>query len=1076
MSRSILIFFLFLFFVNIFSKLIPSETDCLYNLIVLTKSTATFKLRNDSNWGYFCEDYPNNFKCDDNKGLLASLTMGTGGTVDSNSFNCFQKEGLIINLSVFQLDTNFFFDGNNFKNFSFVLNNCIIKSLSNPIKNVNTLTISTNSIFQSTLNASIPVSSLVDLTSFTLSNNVPASGDLYYYFTNDLTSSASGKTKIKYIQTTTKNVPSLTYVDSVESVNLFFGGGVKNDLSNVTTYTSVKALQLNGNSLSYTFPTDSFRGLTNLDKLYLNNLYFLKPVDQSIDLSTMIGLTQFTIVAPGSFSTDSIKALPMKSLKSFSISQCTIKSGYPIPGIFNTPDSVIQSISITNCGMPDNLDILLPLPKSLRYLELTNNPLKGTISDQFCTLQTLKLPTTVLILGILPTCFSCHFKNNAILKANLNLGPAIVNNQNCTRLLPNLKIDPLLNRTILYGLDLGFDPSYFTTVPNTNDWKVDIPSYQFYRNGMDISTFTFNFIYAGISFTLSSGGPVVTSLYVSNVGLLTIKGSGFSYNISGTVFTILNDQYCQIRSTTFDTIICQLFAYTNVTKTKIDATSVLKISGQLDYVFNVTYLPDFTNYYLNCSEDCTGKGFCDRNSGQCICNCHSKGSCDIRNRVCKCFTFWLGDECTIPDHYVSSIVPSNILGGNVTLKGWYGDDHNNPSVFIGSLECIISEISYSTIKCLIGPGSGVKSVTVIQNGHSWIGQNIYFYNNTILNCPNNCTNSTMGICDQRIGQCNCLKSNFIGPDCSIEVIKQPPKSNTTVDTGTGSTDLNSDKTKYTIKITKLLELDFSNNPVNTIDLFENNWNFKKINGSGIGSDSGSDQNSNNLYIFNKVVPSKCNITYIIEEVENDKEFTFADITFKVSSGSIKLTVEINNYTYISGLNTLQLQMESSVDVIKNEDGTINDQQCDVAKIKNIDTENSALNYVTITKDGTVLYGRFINRALSDQRPTYITSEIVDKNISSITVGLNLPHCIDCIIDPDFSILVQNKEFQSDCKSSGSDDNENIWFLPVVIVVPVVSATIIVILSLVVYTKYRRALRLKLQSLMDPKTIKMNDLK
>ncbi|KAM9993916.1 hypothetical protein ACTFIZ_011877 [Dictyostelium cf. discoideum] len=1073
---NILILIIFLFFGNSFSKLIPSETDCLYNLIVVSKSTGTFKLRNDSNWGYYCEDYPNNFKCS-NDGLLTSLTMnGASIKIDSNNLNCFQKENLIFNLSLFSLDSNFFFQGNNFKNYSFELINCIIQSLSNPIKNINSLTIGTNTLFQVVLNASIPISSLIELKSFTLLNNL-ATGELHYFYTNDL-SSTSSKSNLKSIESVTRNIPDLTYVNSVESVNLYFSSGVKNDLSNLTTYLNVKTLQLNGgsSSLSYTFPSDSIKNLINLNTLILSNVLFSKPLDSSIDLSTMTGLKSFTIVNPGSFSTDAIKALPMKSLKSFSITQCSIKSGYPIPGIFNKANSVIESISITSCGMPDNLDILLPLPKSLRYLELTGNPMKGTISNQFCTLQTLILPSTILINGILPSCFSCHYKNNLILKSNLNLGIYIINNQNCTNLIANVKIDPVLNRTILYGSDLGFDTSYFTTIPSTNDWILDTPSSQFYRNSIDINTFTFNFIYPSISLTLSTSGPVVTSLYVSNVGLLTIKGTGFSYSISSTVFTILDDQYCQIRSTTFDTIICQLFAYTNITKTKIDAKTILKISGQPDYVFNVTYLPDFTNYYLNCSQNCTGKGFCDRNSGECICNCHNKGSCDIRNRVCKCFTFWLGDQCIIPDHYVSSVVASNILGGNVTLKGWYGDDHDKPSVFIGDLECTpIYEIGYSSIKCLIGPGSGVKSVTVIQNGHSWTGQNIYLYNNTLLNCPNDCTNSTMGICDQRIGQCNCLKSNFIGPDCSIEVVQQPPKSNTTVDTGTGSTDLNSDKTKYTIKIKKLLELDFYNNPVNTIDLFENNWNFKKINSTIGGGGGGGGGNNNNLYIFNKIVPLKCNITYIIEEVENDKEFTFADITFKVSGGSIKLTVEINNYTYISGLNTLQLQMESSVGLTKNDDGTINGQQCDIANIENIDTENSALNYVTITKDGTVLYGRFINRALSDQRPTFITSQIVDKNISSITVGLNLPHCIDCIIDPDFSILVQNKEFKSNCKSGNNYDNDRVWFLPVVIVVPIVSATTIVILSLVLYTKYRRALKLKLQSLMDPKTIKMNDL-
>ncbi|KAK5579817.1 hypothetical protein RB653_009504 [Dictyostelium firmibasis] len=1064
--KILFILLFFLLFGYSHSKLIPSETNCLYNLILSSGNKNNYKLRNDSNWGYYCEDYPDNFKCEDSTNLLTSVILKSDSSVlYSSSLNCFQKDNLYLNLNLFTFEVNFFFQGNNFKNFSFELTNCVIYSLSKPIKNVNSLIINTNYIFSIVANTTIPISSIIELTSLTIINS--ASQDLNILYSNDLDSN-SGKSRIKSLQTESKNVPNLLYANSIENVNFSLASTVKNDLSNLTTYTNVKTLQLNGNSYSYTFPIDSIKGLTRLNTLILNNIFFTSPTDQSIDFSTMTGLNKIDIKNPGSFSTDSIKALPVTSLKSFSINQCTIKSGYPIPGLFNRPGSVIESITITNCGMPDHLDILLPLANSLRYLDVTNNPLKGTISSQFCKLQTLKLPSNLLIMGYLPSCFACHYKNNSILKANLNPAPTLITTQNCTNLVPNLKIDTLSNRTILYGSDLGFDSSYFVTIPSTNDWIVDIPSYQFYRNATDITTFTFTFIYPGISFTLSSGGPAVTSVYVSNIGLLTIIGRGFSYNISATVFTILNDQYCSIRSTTFDTIVCQLYVYNNITKNKIDATSILKISGQPDYSFNVTYLPDFTNYYLNCSEDCTGKGFCDRNSGQCICNCHDKGSCDIRNRVCKCETFWLGDECTIPDHYVSSVNAPNILGGNVTLIGWYGYDHVNPSVFIGTLECKpIYEISTSTIICYVGAGSGVKSVTVIQNGHSWTGQNIFLYNNTIMNCPNDCTNSTMGICDQRIGQCNCLKPNFVGPDCSIEVVQQPPKSNTTVDTNSGSTDLNNDKTKYTIKITKLLELNFNNKPINSIDLLENNWNFKKINAS---------TETNNFYIFNKIIPSKCNITFTIEEIEKDKEFTFADITFKVLSGSIKLTIEISNYTYDSGLNTLQLQMESSVGTTKTDD-TSSGEQCDIANIDNID-EKSSLNYVTITKEGKTLFGRFINRALSDQRPTYISSDIVNKNDSSITIGLNLPHCINCIIDPeylDFSILVQNKDYISDCKSGDNNNNERVWFLPVVIVVPVVSATTIVILSLVFYTKYRRTLKLKLQSLMDPRTIKMNDL-
>ncbi|EAL68926.1 hypothetical protein DDB_G0276849 [Dictyostelium discoideum AX4] len=190
-------------------------------------------------------------------------------------------------------------------------------------------------------------------------------------------------------------------------------------------------------------------------------------------------------------------------------------------------------------------------------------------------------------------------------------------------------------------------------------------------------------------------------------------------------------------------------------------------------------------------------------------------------------------------------------------------------------------------------------------------------------------------------------------------------------------------------------------------------------------------------------------------------FSFCDVDFVVVSGSIKLTIVIENYKYLNNLNNLQLIIKSKIG--KNETNN-NNIDCNSKKLninsEKLDNSNSLNNYFSISKDSKTFYGRFINKVLSDDRPTFISTSVINNNYNNsnnndvVFIGLDLPHFLKkVIIDPDFSLLV-NSDFKTSC-----DDARPKWFLYVVIGAPAVTFVLIIIIGSVLY--YKKKVEIKI---------------
>ncbi|KAN0004448.1 hypothetical protein ACTFIZ_010612 [Dictyostelium cf. discoideum] len=755
--------------------------------------------------------------------------------------------------------------------------------------------------------------------------------------------------------------------------------------------------------------------------------------------------------------------------------------------------------------------------RKLKYLDISNNSMTGTIDDSFCQIEIIV--TNNSMTGPIPNCFTCFFGLPEINLEKIFIGNNFINLNTPSSpsiIIPNIVFNNMkiiqggsfvLYEYLIFGENLGGNWVPIDAVSDSVGTPIIIlmidPNRLFKLQCAGEPKFPLKLSYSksnpNYTFTLSLDTPPQLNLvdWQSSTTDLVIDGSFFTYN-SSIINIKIGNESCLVTNTNFYQIKCTLSNFIN--QSLEDIISYITI-GNLTTQFTLN--PGVKNTILNCTEnyndcngngyclsdigmcrcdsthqgdncslpniecnplDCNDNGICSNSTGKCLCDsnyqgdscelplkeclndCNNVGQCNNQTGICSCQTTpygWAGSDCSIPLHTISAVSPSNTNGGYASIYGWFGNIHIDQQVFIGNKQCIpIYNRSESEINCEAPPGTGLKSVSVIQNSINVTSKDIYQYYSNDKQCPNHCTSTSNGICNTTTGYCNCI-GRWSGYDCSL--YSNPsggsnggngglPGSNTTIDSNTGNTNITNQQTNYQILITKLIEIDFNGNQINEY-LLLNKWSIIS-------------NNSKTVYTFIQSIQNdQCNITYTIEEINKDRDVTFAGINFKLTSGSVKMTVSIENYQYSSNLNTLQLQMKSSVNEIKinHEMNNCNDDQIEINSAPN---QDNSLNYITIKKDAKVLNGRFIDRIESDGVSTFMQTVLISKSNDSIIVGMNLPHCTKkCLLDPDFSVLI-SPEFIDEC----GGDNRKSWFLPVVIVVPIVFLTLIIIFVAIIIKK------------------------
>ncbi|KAM9982359.1 hypothetical protein ACTFIZ_006877 [Dictyostelium cf. discoideum] len=489
------------------------------------------------------------------------------------------------------------------------------------------------------------------------------------------------------------------------------------------------------------------------------------------------------------------------------------------------------------------------------------------------------------------------------------------------------------------------------------------------------------------------------------------------------------------------------------------------------------------NYFLNsdnktCSliSSClTGNGGCQHNcsdvGGSITCSCGKGYLLDDDTKSCSDIDECANNPCSSnsrcenkpgsfacvanvqPKHYISSVIPSTTLGGVASFFGVFGDSHQDITLTIGGNDCPIIYNSSNIINCTAQPGSGKHSVNLTQNGVVFIGNNIYQYESIIKACPKDCSNENQGTCNTVNGECKC-KQGFDGFDCSIKLHDNStitlPENEVTV--GNGVSSISNQDTNFKIYFKSLKEIDFNGEIVQTFNLTDN-WKL-------VTSNIVNNEDTNNNYLFTQTLKNTtCTVTVTIEEVKQDSEFLFAGTTFTVSKGLVKFTISIADYQYSSFLNTLQLEMISMAGKVEdsNYNNDCNNKDTEI-ETNSADQSTTSFNVIKISKNNKILGARFINRVISDGKPTFLSTTIKNET-DSIIVVLNLPHCTkECLIDPDFSLLV-DPQFQAECESKSRK-----WVVPVAVVVSVVGFSGLAVAGFILYKKQSIAIKVQIHKL------------
>ncbi|EAL65485.1 hypothetical protein DDB_G0283995 [Dictyostelium discoideum AX4] len=344
------------------------------------------------------------------------------------------------------------------------------------------------------------------------------------------------------------------------------------------------------------------------------------------------------------------------------------------------------------------------------------------------------------------------------------------------------------------------------------------------------------------------------------------------------------------------------------------------------------------------------------------------------------------------------------IGGVVTFFGSYGSVFTNATIKIGKGTCEIININSTVITCnlaganSIGPSPANVSITI--NQVNWFVNDYFIYNEDNI-CPGTPECSGNGICFS--GYCAC-SNGYSGIKCDkiftgdIEV-----KKNDTL------TEMIKNGYSFGFSIRDIREIDFDGKTVRQHNF--TSWTLTP------------DSTIMKWTYVNKFENSI--ISYTVEQITGaPKNYTFAGEQFTLQPGSLKLSANISNWEYLGSLNTLQLQIHSSVKAQQ-------ENECEQKSEIQSNGNGVSLNYITIQKDKNVFSGRFIDKVVSDGRPTFSKVSISEQTEDSITVSISLPYCKECLIDPDFSVMINPNPIFNPCDN---DQPSNLkWIIPVSVI-------------------------------------------
>ncbi|EGG19494.1 hypothetical protein DFA_00071 [Cavenderia fasciculata] len=386
----------------------------------------------------------------------------------------------------------------------------------------------------------------------------------------------------------------------------------------------------------------------------------------------------------------------------------------------------------------------------------------------------------------------------------------------------------------------------------------------------------------------------------------------------------------------------------------------------------------------------------------------------------------------------------------INLFGNFGDNgQNTPVVMINNtIPCTIQYINSSYINCsTIHNQYGAASVFVSVDGVNFTRPNVLYFYPPESNNNNNGTTSSTTIssttttttttggppqltlkeqCEQQTqncygngqcqdnGKCQCNPGYNLLDNCLTKYFNDtiPIETNTTAPV----TKFNIEGVQFMFEMYSVQELDIDGETV-IQEVLTEKWL------SNVTTE-GTLTSVNYTLVSNETT---ANVSAAISFSSQQREIAFGDRNFTIAPNSIKVTVEINNWKFQSNIASLRVIFKTLVNTSQGVSVGCDSQQ--IIDPFAYDSYGSTIQYLRVVKQGIQFTGRFLDYVLSDGRSTYSRTQLVSLNNTDTShpdesialIGVNLPQCQSCVLDPDFTPLIIDNSRVSTCGGSSSSD-------------------------------------------------------
>ncbi|EGG15945.1 hypothetical protein DFA_09616 [Cavenderia fasciculata] len=625
-----------------------------------------------------------------------------------------------------------------------------------------------------------------------------------------------------------------------------------------------------------------------------------------------------------------------------------------------------------------------------------------------------------------------------------------------------LTFNPQLNNSMT--VDGSYACSFITPSIQTN---CTVPSLSLGPHQLNISnpylSRTIDFVYNYP--TINSAAPVP---FVQGSDI-TIKGDfGQQQQTSSSIVVFMNGDIelsqCTVKSISSSTIVCHL------EQKLVDLVLQIRV-GVNEY--NSTYP-------LSDQELCQ----------QSTINCHGNGQCNTTG-LCVCNSNAFYNDCSKPYPIISSGSYDQTNNKIVNLFGDFGPfGQLNVIIKINNVsDCIVDSKSQQSITCTLEqtPNYGLSSVQLHLdsldtnakdilylrqpdnggNNGSTSGSTTTDSSTTTSTTSGSSTGTPQQQCEKQTsncyghgicgvnGICQCDKDYNPVDNCFTKFINSTIIPNTT--SPTVSFDI--DGIDFQFEVVSIQELDFDSNIVKELFISNYTWivnastnNITTVVDYQLNTTLSSSSSSD---IVNNILFQSVSVLSTISFSTQSRDIQFGDQQLHINANSIKLSVNVTNWQYSSNLATLRVVFRTIIINNQTVEYDCNEKEIDPLTYDSL----SSLQYLRVIKDDIQFNGRFIDVALSDGRPTYSQTQLIsltqstsNEDESIALLGINLPQCQSCVLDPDFSPLLIDKSNDSGC----GDGQSNNWRIIVGCVVGGAGAVAIATASIITYRKMKKA--------------------